>query len=351
MALDATKITFRAPVSREQGSSNIGRMSTISIVSNTMGNVFPNVFSADRENGARNYQGLYCLVQGEATDTLVDAYQYLFKQPSGDEYVCFFVGDQRSTAGDYGLPDPGAADNETQRKYGPAVLAADVAAGGTTITITCKNAALAAGANNCWQAGDNFFVTDRVTASSTEGNFEKRVISGSPAVNPDGVTVTISFAEPLTNGYTAGAVVSTFPPKSSIICNQFDNLDTTGITGTTTVDLATAGNMVVNSVGALEMTLTFEMTAATTFDVTTDYSGRASLPSGNTTVDYAPSNGDVSQPYFTLKAGAISTGQTGDIFTLQIHPPAVCIVQKKVTPAGSGPVTGANCSLVNEGEA
>lgn len=352
MALDETKMTFRAPYSREQGNGNIGRMSTIAIVSNTSENVFPNVFSAERESGARNYQGIYCLVEGDSEDALVDAYQYLFKQPSGDEYVCFFVGDQRSTAADYGLPDPGAPDTETKRKYGPAELAADVVAGATILTLEVKNSELASGNNNCWQDSDNFFITDRATASVTGGNFEKRVISGSPAVDPDGVTITISFTEPLINGYTAGTVVSSFPPKASINCNQFDNLVETGITGTTTVDIATAGNVVVNSVGALEMTLTFSVTGTgSTFDVTTDYPGIPTLPSGNTTIDYAPQNDDVSQPYATFKAGWITNGQAGDVFSLQIHPPAVCIVQKKVTPAGSGPTTGANVSLVNEGEA
>lgn len=352
MALDETKMTFRAPYSREQGSSNIGRMSTVAIVSNTSENVFPNVFSAERENGALNYQGVYCLVEGSSLDTLVDAYEFLFKQPTGDEYVCFFAGDQRSTAADYGLPDPGEADTETQRKYGPAVLATDVVAGATNLTLEVKNEALASGNNNCWQNGDNFFITDRATASATDGNFEKRVISGSPAVDPDGVTVTISCTEGLTNGYTTGAVVSSFPPKASVNCNQFDNLVTTGITGTTTVDIATEGNVVVNSVGALEMTLTFTMTGTgTTFDVTTDYPGIPTLPSGNTTIDYNPQNAEVSQPYATFKAGWITNGEQGDVFSLQIHPPAVCVVQKKVTPAGAGPTTGASISLVFEGEA
>ena len=323
-------------------------MSTVAIINNTPNNVFPQVFSAERENGAVNYQWAYALVEGDpGVDTLVGGYQYLFRQPGGDEYICFCEGDQRSTAADYGFPD-----SDTERKYGPGELYEDVISGATSLTLIFKNPALASGADACIADGDNVFITDRALYNSEVGNFEKVVVSGAPVVNGDGVRVTISFTPWLVNGYAAGSVVASFLPPADISTNLWDNLDETGITGTTVVDLATAGNMVVDSVGALEMTITITITGTgSTFDVTTDYPGVATLPSGNTTIDYAPENSDLSRPYFTMKAGSISTGEAGDSFSFQIHPPARCIIQKKVTPAGSGPVTGANCTLVNEGEA
>ena len=351
MALDESSLIWRAPLSREQGSSNGGRMSTVEIVNNTPNNVFPNVYSAQRENGDTNYQLVYALVNGDAElgETLVDGFQYLFRQPEGDEYICFCVGNQRYTAGDYGFPD-----TDTERKYGPAELASDVVAGATSLTLTCKSADHASGADNCWADGDNFFITDKALYNSTTGNLEKLTVDGSPAVDPDGVTVTISFTPALVNGYTAGAVVASYPAPQDVATNQFDNLVTTGITGTTTVDIATAGNVIVDSLGALEMTLTFTMTAATTFDVTTDYPGIATLPSGNTTVDYAPQNDDVSRPYATFKAGWITNGQAGDSFSLQIHPPVALggpMIQKKVVPAGAAAATGLSVTAVLEGEA
>jgi len=348
MALDETKLSWRSPLSREQGDGNGGRMSTVEIVNNTPNNVFPNVYSAQRENGDTNYQWAYALVGGDAAaaDVLVDGFLSLFRQPSGDEFICFCVGDQRSTAVDYGFPD-----TDTERKYGPAELAADVAAGATTLTLTCKNAALASGADACWADGDNFFITDKALYNSTSGNLEKVVVSGSPTLDPDGVTLTISFTPALVNGYTAGSVVSSYPDPQNVETNHFDNLVETGVTGTTTVDIATAGNVIVDSIGVLDMTLTFNMSSTTTFDVTTDYPGIATLPSGNTTVDYAPQNDDVSRPYATFKAGWITNGQEGDSFTLQIHPPSLCMIQKKVVPPGAAAATGLSVTAVLEGEA
>lgn len=348
MALDETKLSWRSPLSREQGDSNGGRMSTVEIVNNTPNNVFPNVYSAQRENGATNYQWAYALVGGDAAaaDVLVDGFLFLFRQPSGDEYICFCVGDQRSTAVDYGFPA-----TDTERKYGPAELASDVVAGATTLTLTCKNAAHASGADVCWADGDNFFITDKALFSSTSGNLEKVVVSGAPVLDPDGVTLTISFAPALVNGYTAGAIVSSYPAPGDVATNQYDNLDTSGITGTTTVDIATAGNVLVDSLGALEMTLTFTMSSVTTFDVTTDYPGLATLPSGNTTIDYSPQNAALSRPYATFKAGWITTGEAGDSFAVQIHPPALCMIQKKVVPAGAAAATGLSVTAVLEGEA
>lgn len=348
MALDESKLIWRAPLSREQGSGNGGRMSTVEIVNNTPNNVFPNVYSAQRENGATNYQWVYALINGdpELSDTLVDGFFYLFRQPDGDEYICFCVGDQRSTAGDYGFPD-----TDTERKYGPAELASDVVAGATSMTFVCKSADHASGPDNCWADGDNFFVTDKALYNSTSGNLEKRVVSGSPAVDPDGKTVTISFSPALVNGYPSGSVVASYPAPQDVPANQFDNLDETGITGTTVVDIATAGNVIVDSLGALDMTLSFTMSSTTTFDVTTDYPGIPPLPSGNTTVDYSPQNGAVSRPYATFKAGWITNGEEGDQFSLQIHPPALCMIQKKVVPAGANAATGLSATVVVEGEA
>jgi hypothetical protein len=348
MALSEIDLIWRSPLSREQGAGNGGRMSTIEIINNTPNNVFPNVYSAQRENGNINYQWAYALAGGDAAnaDVLVDGFLFLFHQPSGDEYICFCVGDQLSTAGDYGFPD-----TDTERKYGPAELAEDVSAGETTLTLTCKTADHASGADVCWVDGDNFFVTDKALFNSTSGNLEKLVVSGSPALDPDGVTITISFSPALVNGYAAGAVVASYPAPQDVSTNQYDSLDITGISGTTTVDIVTAGNVVVDSLGALEMTWTFTMSSATTFDVTTDYPGIATLPSGNTGVDYTPQNDDVSRPYATFKAGWISNGEIGDSFSVQTHPPALCMIQKKVVPAGAAAATGLSVTAVLEGEA
>lgn len=107
--------------------------------------------------------------------------------------------------------------------------------------------------------------------------------------------------------------------------------------------------MLLDHIGTAEQTWTLTFTDATNFTVVGDTIG--SVGSGSRSADFAPSNGAVSKPYFTLRtAGWGGTWAAGNTIVWQTHPNAIPIWETRVVPASAASMAGNGITAVFEGE-
>ena len=138
-----------------------------------------------------------------------------------------------------------------------------------------------------------------------------------------GVQVANAYA--VANSYGAGAI------ESDEIKPTLDNWSETTASGT--YDESTYP-VELNNDGAEEDSWTITFTSATAFTCSGLYAG--SVGAGNIVTDFAPTNPNTGQPYFTLRsAGFGGTWTGGDTIQFQTHPSALPAWWKEVVPAAT----------------
>lgn len=312
-------------------STNGGRMSNNQIISGVLQNVFPHVFSNDRQAGLTTRRKLFFKVANDADETLNNPAVCLDGPTSGEDWVFFHVGTQRDTQNDI---------TGSERKYVAGVTTAQASAGGSTLVVDVEDSSL----TNGFLDADTIRVTDKLTPDSGTGNEEEHTISGTPSVSGTEVTITISGT--LANTYAAGAKVSSKYVPSDIACSV-DNWSESAA-GDGTYD-ETTNPVDCDNIGTIEQTWTLTFTDATNFTVEGDVEG--SVGSGNTSTDFSPENSDFSKPYFTLAAaGWAGTWAANDTITFQTHPAAVTIWEIREVPAGAASMANNSVTAIFSGE-
>ena len=343
MTILASEILFRKSKEVSNAASNGGRMSFNQFVSATAANVFGNVFSTVRTAGnlsAPDYRKVCAVVANDNEETLYGTLLRLFMPTRGDDWVSFHLGAARDTQGDI-------TGNET--RYGVATLNSGVSGGGATLVVDVENADLASGADAIARAGDIIFVSDKTSWNASTGNIEQHEID---TVTPSGSQITITLVGTLANAYAAwngttrtGGHIMTAPAAvdlAPVLDNYTSTIASTGAIAT--------GQIVVDSIGAAEMTVSGVFTDATHFTCTSDDTSHT-LGSGVVGTDFSPVNPANSKPYFTIPAAALTgTFTTGDVFSFQVHPPCRYVWLRRDIPPGCGSLSGNQFVLVVQGE-
>ncbi|MGV0961857.1 MAG: hypothetical protein ACOYB1_18685 [Limnohabitans sp.] len=322
-----------------------GRMDGAQLVtSGVLQNVFPHVTSSQRTAGFFDYKKTFWKVADDADGTLLDPEIYEDAPTlSATDYVTMFAMGQRDRVED--LTGYGTG-TDTQRKYGSAVLKTSITAGASTLVVTVKNAALAAGSDVIFVNGDKIKLTDKASADALTGNEEVLTINGVPSVT--GLDVTITVAGTIANSYTAnGTTRVSSLIKPGDIAASIGTVTKTSTAGT--LDTATYP-VILDNIGTVDEDWTFTFTDATHFNCSGDSLG--AMGSGIISANFIPNNTDFTKPYFTFDYRAFGgTWAAGNTITFTTHPAAVGIGQKRVVPAGSASLANNKTTQVLGGEA
>jgi hypothetical protein len=253
--------------------------------------------------------------------TLPDADVFLERPTEGDDEVYLCAGTQTDIQSDLSSPT----------LYGTGLLNADVSAGASQIV-----ASVADGAVSIFRDGGKVRISD--TAGIDEvGNTEFHTISGSPSVNGNLVTITIT-----------GTLANDYDSENTVISSVHEAGDIVGSLGSVVVT-SDAGEFdeaqaTVNAIGAIYQALTFTFTSSTAFTCSGDTLG--SLGAGSIAGTFAPVNQYLGQPYFSIPATAWSgTWEAGDTVTFTLSPFALPVWLKRVVPAGAEISQGNNSIL------
>ena len=317
--------------------TNGGRMGINEVISGVVNNVWPHVPRAERLAGAVLHRKLFDKAADDTDGTLLAAQKWIDRPTLGEDLIVAFAGTQTDTQGDL---------SGSERKYGAAYIKTDIAASGSTFTVTVEDASLASGPDAIFQDGDPIRFTDKLTPDAVAGNEEFLTISGVPTVV--GLDVTITVAEVIANGYAVidEARVMSIMDKGDIKCSVDTFLVTAA--GTGAYDDSTYP-IICDNIGTVEDAITLQFTDATHYTVTG--SSGIAYGSGDTATDFIPMNGDFSKPYFTLLAAGFSgTFAAGDTITWNIHPAAFAYWLRRTVPAGCASLANNKVTTVTAGE-
>ena len=329
MSILSTELRAYYPETVSDAAANGGRISFNRITSGALQNVFPHVFRAERLAGSTKHRKVFFRVDNDADLTLYGPGIRFHGPTPGDDYVYFHIGSQRDTQADI---------TGSERKYGSSTLKTTVTAGATTVVVTVEDASL----SGIFADGDSIRISDKLTPTSVSGNEEEVIISGAPGVSGDEVTITLATA--LTNGYDAGAYVSSIYLPGADLAATVDNW----VESSNAYD--EAGYPVLPDwIGAAEQTWTITRVSDTQFSCVGDTVG--ALPTGSTGTDYAPINPANDKPFFTLEAaGWLGVLPSGYELVFQSHPPAIATWETRVVPAAAASMAGNGITAVLEGE-
>lgn len=327
MAIIASELHLYLGAVSATASANGGRMTATRAVDGVVNNAFPNIGYAERSSGGTVRRKVFFKIANDDDLTALAPRIWQDKPTAGGEYAYFVAGSQRNFESDL---------TGSERKYGVAVLAANVSAGASSISLTLEHSAL----SGIFQNGDTIRISDKTDSEQVAGNEEFHTISGAPTVN--GTSVTIAIAGTLANAYTtaSGARVSSVYAPSDIACSVSDWAETLGGTYN-----ETTYPVVCDNIGTVEQTWTITFTSATAFSCSGDTLG--AVGTGTVGADFAPSNPSWTKPYFTLRsAGWGGTQATGNTLVFQTHPAAVPLWGVRVTPAGTQEISSSIISPV-----
>lgn len=343
MTILASELLLKKSKTVDETTNNGGLMdNNSSISSGVVNNVWPSVFKAERLAGSTKYRKVFLKVANDNDEVFYAPQFWLDIVTPGDDWVLFFPGTQTDTQADI------TGDEDC---YGCASLKTNVSAGAGSIVIVLENSTLGTGeADEIFRDGDTIRITNKDTPSSVTGTEEIHVIDGAPVLVDDELTITLTGT--LANDYNTDD--NTYGTRVMSVYEPGDiETSYTGFTVTTAGDGDyddTTYPVILDNIGTINQTVTLTFTDATNFTVASNVPG-ITLSGGSTSSDYAPTNPDVSKPYFTLdKDGFSGTWANGDTLVFSTVPASVPIWQKRVIPAGASSLTGNKTTIVFSGE-
>jgi len=325
-------LKYYLPLTVNNTTTNGGRMSANQIVSGVLQNVFSHVFKAEREAGSTVYRKIFGKNADDADETLFSAAFCVDGNTLGDDWVCFWPGTQRDTQADI---------TGSERKYGGGLSTTAVTGGSdTTVTVDVKDATM----TGVFLDGDQVRISDKSSPDSLTGNEQWMTVTGDPSVS--GTLVTLTFTAAPTASYAAGAKVSSIY-EAGDVATSLGTITKSSTSGT--YDDSTYP-WLLDNIGTTDEDIHIVFTDATHFNVTGDSLG--TLGSGVIGTAFVVTNSSFSKPRFTIPAGFFTgTWATGDTMDRTIHPSAVALWEKKVTPAGASSISNNKITMITSGEA
>jgi len=315
--------------------TNGGRMdNNNSVISGSSNNVWDSVFKDERDIGSRKYRKTFFKIANDDNNEYFNPKIWLDIVTPADDWMIFFAGSQTDLQGVSGAGITGTD------AYGCGVLTSNVLSGVSSVTVTVEDDSLATGADAIFRDGGTIRIFNKDTPDSGIGTQEIHVINGTPSVSGSEVTLTLTGT--LANAYNTDdnvygtRIASVYEPDN--IVGSFDSfVDTTAGDGTYD-DVASP--VIVDSIGAIEQTVTITFTDSINFTAVSNVAG-VTLSGGSKGVDYSPQNDEVSKPYFTLPAiGFADTWAQNDTIVFITHPASSAIWQVRVVPALANSVNG-----------
>lgn len=272
------------------------------VAKSAVGAVIPRITADEYAAGYDRTYKLFYVNESDADETAYDCFIIIDKPTDGDDWGVIYAGTARDDASDHGSPT----------LFGTAYLAADYTAGDPTVEVEVEDASLV----GLFADGQTFYVVDMSDQEASTGNREKAVVSGSPSVS--GTTLTITLADALANNYTvaSGARACSAINVGDLVAS-FDNW-AESFSGSGSYD-EVGFPLLLDHLGTIEQTWTFEYIDGSTFTCTGDTVGTLSAE-GSTASDYAPVNPNTGKPYFTLRSGGHGGVPVAlDTITMQTH--------------------------------
>lgn len=302
-------------------SSNGGRISSNSISSGTMNNVFPNVTSYERTNGVVRYRKVFIKNNNVSDTPLEQTKIYLSSINSGEDTFFFKLGTDFDTQNDVSS----STDWLATGRINDTLLS-----GESSVQVSYK------------VSGEGIFSGEGVVVRITDGiNYDDLYLSSNPSWV--GTNATLNFTSPVTHTYNTNSLVCGLREIGSLTPTISD---WTVTSGSGTFDVNTYP-MVLYNLGTVSDDWTILFTSPTTFSVSGAITG--SVGTGTILVSFAPANG--SSFYFLInKNGWGGTWQSGDRITFTTKHAAKAVWLKEKVPAGASAVSPNVQSICWEGE-
>lgn len=333
MSIVSTEIKrYKASVNNDT-SANGGRMSSNIINTGVRNALFPNVSETERTSGITRYRKYFIKIANDDDLTLNNAKVHLASVTPSDDYVTIFAGTQNGVYSGIGTP----------RQYGCGVLAANISAGASVITVTIE------GANST--AWNNLNIFNTSVADNTiwigDDTHEEYFESVSASKTDNTYTLTLNAGDVTSYGYsTTNTYVASCINAGDVKC-EFDSVVVTSTAGTFNYS---SFPILLDNIGTVYDSWTLTFTNATTYTITGAYEGLLGS-GGNISSDASPINPTFSKKYMTIQYGAFGgTFATGDTITFKTYPAAIPIWCREVVPAGTASYSGNNWFDICVGE-
>lgn len=293
--------------------SNGGLESRTLLTSQTNG-WWPNVTESQLTNGATQYRKSFLRIDNANDETGYNLRVGLWKPTTGDDKMYLLKGTHTDLQSAIATPP--------QTLYGAGTLNQSVISGASSIDVLVED-----GTAIIFRSGDTIRISDQTTVGGT-GNAEFHVVSGTPSVN--GNVVTVSLVGTLANGYNAtNTYVSSLIEEDEVVGTASAKVVTSTLG---TFDLTA---VTVDSLGSIYQTVTLTFTSATAFTATSDAATFATA-TGSILTTYAPTHVAAGAVYFSIPAAAFGgTFAQGDTVQFKTTPPSLPIWEKRVVPSGA----------------
>lgn len=323
MAIQSSDINFYQSQNVNFTASNGGKISTTAIPSGLSNTWWPVISEATLNAGATRWRKCFIRIDNAQNTPGTNFRTSLWKPTPGEDFLYLALGTQTDIQSDLSAPN----------LFGTGTLDTNIVA---NVTVTF-DVVVEDGTVVIFRDGELIRVSDE-TAVGT-GNAEYAVISGTPTVVGDIVTITIANA--LQNSYSL-----TNTRVSSVIEVSNVASTVTGKTVTSANGIFNEANVVVGYLGSIYQTLTITFSSNNAFTVTSDVLTFAS-PNGTIGNVFAPTNVGVGASYVSIPptcwGGTFTNGDTVEFTTV---PASVPIWEKNVIPTGCAAISLQSRTLV-----
>lgn len=319
MASSSDLQSFKSKVVSNDG-TNGGKLSATLISSGSPNAVWPNVLKAERDDGSTKYRKLFEKFNTNSNEPLSNAQLMMDLPTAGEDWIIMWIGTPTDTQADI------VGD---ERKYGAAYLSQDADAGDAQITVTVEDVTLTTGNDQIFKDGDVIRITTKPNPTSTSGVYEDKTVNGVPSVSGNDVTLVLDSN--LSNSYTtedSARAMSMYEHSSDV-----KGSGSIAVSSSAGVYDDTTYPPVMNNQGAIDAIFTLTFSDANNFTAVCDDPDVTGLPAGNRNTDYAPTNDDWGQPYFTLEyLGFSGVFEAGDTVTITTVSATIQRWEKRVVP-------------------
>lgn len=315
--VQANDIFLMRAVNNSDLPNNGGRMSESQAVGGSKNNVWPDVGPEERLIGSISYRKVFVRNANALNLTLGNAKIFISQITPGNDRVLIFSGSQT---------DVQSAFLSTLRQYGGGQLAANMAVGATTLSVSCEN-----GADNIFLFGDLIRIANGVTVEF------KRITA--VTINADIASITIN------SGVGAGYLASNTLVSSCIEAGDL-KCETTSYVKSAAVGTFnnTVFPVLCSNLGTVEQTVIVTFSSPTAFYVSGSTLG--ALGNGTIGSNFVVTNPKYSAPYFTIQSAMWGgTWAANDSLTFDTHPSAYPIWEKRIVPPEAGSLSGNSMSL------
>ena len=328
MAVLASDIKYCKPSVISDSASNGGHRTYDFFTASSLQNVFPNVYSEERNAGSTKYRFIYPVNHNTSNEEGVNTKCWIDKETPGGDYI-YFVPVAKGTI------QSGITGSE--EKFTVLPLSTNINISGTSFIGNFPVAAL----STSIAEGDLLLISNKTSPTSLTGTAELVTVVGTPVVA--GTQVTFNFTPAVQNAYTtvAGTRASKIYEPGSMVAS-IGTLSKSSATG-----FYDDGNypIVPDNLGSVKDTFTITFSSATNFACTGARTGL--IGSGVRSTNFAPNNPLISRPYFTIPSGFwTGTWTNGDTLTIPVEDSAFGICEVRVVPAGAATYTSNGTSLV-----